>query len=142
MRRYGALLNLVVFSALAAGVRAENACLQPGSGAVTITGTLVQKLVPGPPNHQSVKHGDAARVRWMIRLEASVCVASDAADNTETSDVAGVRVIELVIPLQTIKKRSLLVGKRVTATGFISTKQMEHQQAVVLLDVRAIDEAP
>lgn len=139
MRLYGSLF--LVSAALATGVRAENPCLQPGSGAVTITGTLVQKLVPGPPRYRSVKHGDAAGVRWMIRLEASMCVAGGTTDASDAPDVADVRVVELAIPLATIQKRSILVGKRVAATGFVSTRQMEGQQATVLLDVKTIDEA-
>jgi hypothetical protein len=105
-----------------------------------VTGVLVQKVIPGPPNFKSVNRGDAPQLRWMIRLEAAMCVTGNAADVVDAPDVADIRVIELVLPEGTIARRADLVGKRVTASGFISTRQMGGQNAVVLLDVKSIDE--
>jgi len=106
-----------------------------------VTGVLVQKVVPGPPNFKSVNRGDAPQLRWMIRLEATVCVAGNAADKADAPDVSDIRVVELVLPDATIAGRTDLVGKRVTASGFISTRQLGGQNAVVLLDVKSIDQA-
>jgi hypothetical protein len=127
-------------AALASDGRANSTCLQSGSGAVSITGTLVQKIVPGPPNYTSVNRGDAPQLRWFIRLEAAVCVVGDAARKADAPDVSDVRVIQLVLPEKTVAKHSGLVGKRVNATGFVSTRQLGGQNAVVLLDVKTIAE--
>lgn len=132
---------LVGAAALASAATAGSPCLQSGSGQVSVTGTLIQKVVPGPPNYKSVNRGDRPTLRWMVRLQATVCVAGVATGHHEAPDVADVRVVELALPDATIAKYSDLVGKRVTVSGFVSTRQQGEQNAVVILDVKSIDEA-
>lgn len=141
MRRFALIPALVVAVAFEASALAEGTCLKSGSGTVSITGTLVQKVVPGPPNYRSVNEGDAPQVRWFVRLEASVCVADDHGESSEAPDVLDVRIIQLVLPERTQAKHPELVGRRVTASGFVSTIQTGRQGATVLLDVRSLDQA-
>lgn len=80
-------------------------------------------------------------LRWLIRLEAAVCVVGDAADEAETSEVSDVRVVQLVLPGEAMTRHAELVGKRVTATGFVSTRKTGGQNAVVVLDLKSLAEA-
>lgn len=41
---------------------------------VTLSGTLVRKTFPGPPNYESVKKGDRPETSWFLDLQESVCV--------------------------------------------------------------------
>jgi hypothetical protein len=133
---------VVLAASLTTRAAAESPCLRSGSGVVTVTGTLVQKIVPGPPNYQSVNHGDAAQLRWLIRLESSMCVTGASSAAAEAPEVSDVRVIQLVLPVATMDEHFDLVGTRVTATGFVSTQHVEHRPAVVLLDVTSIEATP
>jgi len=139
-----AIRALVAVLALAssANASAENPCLASGSGLVTVTGTLIQKLVPGAPGSQSDRNGDAAHLCWQIRLETTMCVTGAPEEATDSPNVSDVRVIQLVLPLSTMEREFALVGKRVVASGFVSTRQHGREQAVVLLDTKTIDEAP
>jgi hypothetical protein len=133
MRRCARLTGFVLAVSLTAGASAESPCLRSGSGAVTVTGTLVQKVVG---------RGDTAQLRWMIRLETSMCVTGAPAEASDSPDVSDVRVVQLVAPVATMEKHFTLVGKRVTASGFVSTWQQAHEPAVVLLDVKSIEATP
>ena len=71
-----------------------------------------------------------------------MCVTGGGTETADSPAVSDVRVIQLVLPLSTMQQHPELVGKRVTASGFVSTQQVEHQPAVVLLDVRSIEATP
>ena len=120
----------VVTLAAAAFSAAGASCLESGSGAVSITGTLIQKPL-----------GTPATLRWLIRLETTMCVdpTPDGADEAE--EVAGVRVIELLVTPKRMQSDFYLIGQRVTAKGFISTQQTGHEQPIVRLDVKSLEAA-
>jgi hypothetical protein len=141
MRRSVLATALILATAIASAATAGSPCLRSGSGQVSVTGTLIQKVVPGPPNYKSVNEGDAPQLRWLIRLEATMCVTGTAGDTGEAPEVADVRVLQLILPDATIAKRSDLVGTRVTVSGFVSSTQTGGQNPVVFLDVKSIDAA-
>jgi hypothetical protein len=120
----------VITLAVAAFSAAGASCLESGSGSVSVTGTLIQKPLGSP-----------ATLRWLIRLESSMCVdlISDGADAED--EVTGVRIIELMVTPQRMQSDFYLVGQRVTAKGFISTQQTGHEQPIVRLDVKSLEAA-
>jgi hypothetical protein len=126
VKRLGIAAALVVLG-VAAGARADSSCLQSGSGTVSITGQLVQKI-------------EAGQVRWYVRLRASVCV-SDAAAPPDAAEVVDARVVRLLVGPQRMDDDGYLIGRTVTARGYISTQQAPHQQAIVLLDVSSLEAA-
>jgi hypothetical protein len=128
LRRF---LRISVVALAAAAVPAAGAsCLESGSGAVSITGTLIQKPLGSPTT-----------LRWLIRLETSMCVdpASDRANDGDELD--HVRVVELMVTAQRMQSDFYLIGRRVTAKGFISTQQAGHQQPIVRLEVTSLEAA-
>ena len=110
-----------------AAAHADSTCLQSGSGTVSVTGQLVQRIESG-------------QVRWYVRLRASVCV-SDAAAPADAAEVADARVVRLIVGPQRMDDDGYLVGRTVTATGYVSTQQAPHQPTVVLLDVASLESA-
>ena len=126
MTRLRIAAALVVLG-VAAGARGESTCLQSGSGTVSITGQLVQRIESGQP-------------RWYVRLRASVCV-SDAAIPADVTEVADARVVRLIVGPQRMDDDGYLIGRTVTATGYVSTQQAPHRPTVVLLDVASLEAA-
>lgn len=42
-----------------------------------VSGRLVRRVFPGPPNYENVKRGDAPEAAWIILLSEPVCIAGD-----------------------------------------------------------------
>ena len=128
LRRF---LRISVFALAAAAFSAAGAsCLEPGSGSVSITGTLIQKPL-----------GTPAALRWLIRLESSMCVDPTPDGASDGDELDNVRVVELMVTAQRMQSDFYLIGRRVTAKGFVSTQQVGHEQPIVRLDVTSLEAA-
>jgi hypothetical protein len=125
------ILRVSVLTLAAAAFSAAGAsCLESGSGVVSVTGTLIQKPLGAP-----------ASLRWLIRLESTMCVDPTPDGDEAGDEVAGVRVVELMVTSQRMQSDFYLIGQRVTAKGFISTRQRGHEQPTVFLDVTSLEAA-
>ena len=87
-------------------------CLQYAPSVVKLTGTLIRRTFPGPPNYESVRKGDRAETSWFLDLSRPVCVDEDKADNLSLAQ-NNVGRIQLAVSFEDFKKYQGLVGKRV-----------------------------
>jgi len=70
-----ALVSLVLLCATqTAGAQAH--CFNYEADGVELTGTLMRRIFPGPPNYESIKAGDRADSVWVLRLRQSIRVNS------------------------------------------------------------------
>ena len=98
------------------------ACLAYG-GRVEVTGTLVRVVFAGPPNYESVAHGDRPEPQFVIRLDQPQCVDA----------VPGIRDLILVLtPPQFAQLRPRL-GTRVTLSGGLMAAETGHHHTPVML---------
>ena len=92
---------LLLASLLLAGPVSElpsHSCLHDGPSAVTLEGTLIRRPYPGPPNYESVRHGDQPDTALILSIPKPICVAPDkASDDGDKQLESGVRELQLAI---------------------------------------------
>ena len=110
-------------------------CLSYEPSSATVKGTLVRKTFPGPPNYESVKHGDKPETSWFLELRESICVDEDKAQPDINSRQSEIKEIQLVLQPQQYAEYKSLVGKRVTATGTLFGGITAHHRTPVLLTI-------
>jgi hypothetical protein len=115
-------------------------CLQYGPSVVKLTGTLIRRTFPGPPNYESVRKGDRAETSWFLELPRPVCVDEDKTDNLSPAQ-NNVGRIQLVVSQEDYTRYHGLVGKRVVATGTLFGEHTGHHHTPVLLTVKALARA-
>ena len=115
---------------------ATSKCLTYGPAVVKLTGTLVRKTFPGPPNYESIRHGDAPETAWLLNLSRPICV--DKSDGDFNEGKSGISAIQLVLPEGYYKKYANLVEKRIIATGTLYGSITGHHHTPVLLTVQEL----
>jgi uncharacterized protein DUF4431 len=115
-------------------------CLKYEPTVVRVTGRLVQRVFPGPPNYENVETGDARETQWLVRLSNPVCVDGDPASELNTEAESGIKEIQLVITNSSDWKRyASLLRKDVRVTGMLFHAHTGHHRTPVLLTVRSIE---
>ena len=120
----------------------HSGCLSYEPAVATLTGTLVRETFPGPPNYESIKHGDKPETSWFLVLPGSVCVNEDRAEPNLNPKQSAVREIQLVLQPQQYVQHKALVGRKVLATGTLFGKHTGHHHTPVLLTLRTLEAAP
>lgn len=114
---------------------ARTNCLSYEPTVVKLSGTLIRKTFPGPPNYASVSRGDKPETYWLLNLPQPVCVDQDKTSADLNPAQKDVRVIQLVVPQKFYKKYKQLVGKKIIATGTLFGEFTGHHHTSVLLTV-------
>lgn len=130
---------LLLLPAAAAYARAqEGQCLSYEPAEVQVSGTLSKTVVPGPPNYQSVRKGDAAETIWVLTLDKAVCVTGNTDDINEAEQ--NVADLQLVLQPNHFAQLRRMRGRkvRVTAAGKLFHAHTAHHRTKVLLDVKEI----
>ena len=109
---------------------------------VVLSGKVVTKIYPGPPNYQNVSAGDAAETVRILKLKKPVCVDTNS-QQPEDQPALHVRVVQLVFDADVSRPgRSEVSSKNVSVTGSLFHAQTGHHHTAVLLSVRAIRLTP
>jgi hypothetical protein len=110
-------------------------CLSYETDGVKLSGRIIRKTFPGPPNFESVKRGDAREVTWILHLAKPVCVKPARQDTFNEAEV-GVSEVHLVLSGSQYRRFRGLVGKRpVVITGNLFHSFTGHHHARVLMSV-------
>ena len=125
--------------AIAPGMAAEP-CLNYEPRVVQLIGTMRRQAFPGPPNYESVKHGDALEVYWLLQLPARICVVASAAEDPLNEPETGVVALQMLV--QDYPGYRHLLGKRVKVTGTLFHAVTGHHHTRVLIDPSTIEAAP
>jgi len=75
----------------------QSRCLSYEPAVVTLSGSLVCKTFPGPPNYESVKKGDKPETSWFLDLTEKVCINEDKAEPDLNPKESGIHEIQLVL---------------------------------------------
>ena len=105
---------------------------------VSLTGRLRSQIFPGPPNYQSIRHGDRKETALLLTLVQTICTTGNDPQGMDVPET-DVREVQLAITTNahwTIARR--LVGKRVTVTGTLFHAHTGHHRTKVLIDVSNI----
>lgn len=141
------LLNLMVGALTCFGVSfaqqstTSSGCLSYEPTMVKVSGTLIQKTFPGPPNYESVRKGDKAEVDWLVELRSPVCVTEDKADPDLNPSQDRIHELQLVLSPEAFKDYRNLMGRDVVAQGTLFGAHTGHHHTPVLLTVSSIKPA-
>jgi hypothetical protein len=108
-------------------------CLSYEPAAVRLTGTIVRKTFPGPPNYESVAKGDQPETYLILHLSGPVCTTAGGDNDAEV----GVTDMQLILTGKQYARYGKLVGRRapVTLTGKLSHAITGHHHTPVLMEV-------
>lgn len=134
---FAVVLTLVVQSASASaqlsGSKTAAGCVvvQGASTTVTAEGRLTLRHMPGPPNFESVRHGDEDRLTLILVLPEAVCIddSGDFADPKERFKTVHVWSLDPAVH----RKLKQSVGMIVTITGdgYASNNALHHASLVL-----------
>ena len=113
-------------------------CLKCQPDTVTLEGVIYARDFPGPPNYESIRHGDERMRYWILRLSKSTCVEGDDFDH---ATAANVRDLQLVFPDESFYKRyRALVQRRARfrVTGSLFHQETGHHVTKILVNVRSL----
>jgi len=117
-------------------------CLSYEPVGVKLTGIIISKTYPGPPEYESIRKGDEPETYWLLALPRPACV--DQPDPTDDVNVAqrGIRRIQLVFhDEKDYRTYQPLLGRRVIATGTLYGAITIHHKTPVLLQVHTLAKA-
>src|SRR2546426_3079144 len=62
---------------------------------VSLTGRLIRRTLPGPPNYQSIARGDRPQVADLLILDAPICTIPDYKNSPNTDAFQGQDTIQV-----------------------------------------------
>jgi len=137
MRKHLPVL-LATVTALAVASPCFARCLSYEPKRVTLTGEVVHRKLPGPPNYRSVVRGDRPESVYFVVLDQPVCVSADPTSRRNSRSHAGITEIQLLIsPVE----GSSAAGKRKRISGTLSSAQSGYHRTPVLLTVKEMNPA-
>jgi hypothetical protein len=113
---------------------AEAACLSY-AGPAEISGTLIARTVPGPPNYESVRKGDRAERIWLVRLDHPACVDADPKGDGINEAADDLREIQLVLGKEAYDRYRDLLNRHVAARGTLIGAHTGHHRTPVLIEI-------
>ena len=139
MRSFAAILGGILVAWTSVPAFFAPPCFHFEPAVASISGTLVRKTYPGPPNYEDIKTGDRPETGWYLRLAEPICLVGTPGDELNSEDEAGVNAVQLVLTHNEYKTHARLVGKKVTATGTFFRSYTGHHHTPVLLTVARLE---
>lgn len=128
MKLLGAIVLSIAFLQSPAAAR----CLRYEPTTVTLSGELISRTVPGPPNYANIARGDFPETIFILQLAEPICVSPDPSSRQNSEGHAGVAEVQLSVA--PVKARAW-VGRRVRASGNLFSAHTDHHRTPVLLRV-------
>ena len=119
-----------------------DSCYHYRPASVSLTGRLVQRTLPGPPNYQSIKRGDRPQVVDLLILEAPICTIPDYKDSPNTDAFQGQDTVQVRRAEATWREVRRLTGRRVVVTGTLAEWALGPDRTPVVIDPTEVRPAP
>lgn len=124
-----------------AWAQSSQACLDYEPARVKLSGIIISRTYPGPPNYESIREGDEPETYWLLRLSRPVCVNQEPGNLTNVAK-RNIRQIQLVFNSEAAYKTyGRLLRRRVWATGMLYGSFTGHHKTPVLLKVITLEKA-
>src|SRR3989442_811672 len=94
-----------------------DSCYHYRPATVSLTGRLIRRTLPGPPNYQSIARGDRPQVVDLLILETPICTIPDYMDSPNTDAFQGQDTIQVRRAESTWRDAGRLTGRRVVVAG-------------------------
>lgn len=126
---------LIAFGCSSVSAASPGDCVAYEPDSVQLTGRIVRKVFPGPPNYESVAEGDKPEEAWILHLARPICVraAKKDQDNVAVGNVSDLHL--LLRGNQFRQLRGLMRKGPVTLTGTLFHSLTGHHHTTVLMDV-------
>src|SRR3989442_5714967 len=119
-----------------------DSCYHYRPASVSLTGRLIQRTLPGPPNYQSIARGDRPQVVDLLILEAPICTIPDYKDSPNTDAFQGQDTVQVRRAEATWREVRRLSGRRVVVTGTLAEWALGPDRTPVVIDPTAVRPAP
>jgi hypothetical protein len=119
-----------------------DSCYHYRPASVSLTGRLIQRTLPGPPNYQSVARGDRPQVVDLLILDAPICTLADYKDSPNTDPFQGQDTIHVRRTEATWRDVRRLTGRRVVVTGTLAEWALGSDRTPVVIDPTGIRAMP
>lgn len=137
-----ARLLAILAAGTPAGSGSSDTCYHYTPAAVALTGRLVQRTMPGPPNFESIARGDRPQVVVFLILETPICTIADYKDSPNTDAFPRQDTLQVRSTPATAPRLRQLVGSRVTVEGTLAEWALGRDRTPVLVDASAVRPAP
>ena len=125
------LVLLVVL--LAAG----DTCHHYAPAPAALTGRLIRRTLPGPPNYQSIARGDRPEAVDLLILDAPICTIADY-NGPNTDSFKGQDTVQVRRAEATWRDVARLTGRHVTVTGTLAEWALGKDHTPVLIDPASV----
>jgi Domain of unknown function (DUF4431) len=113
----------------------SDSCYHYTPASVELTGRLIQRTLPGPPNYQSIARGDRPQVVDLLILDNPICTVADyKGDNTDAFQGQDTVQVRRAAADSTWRDVRRLTGKHVAVTGTLSEWALGKDHTPVLID--------
>ena len=119
-----------------------DSCYHYRPAAVSLTGRLIQRTLPGPPNYQSIARGDRPQVVDLLILDAPICTIPDYKDSPNTDAFQGQDTIQVRRAESTWREVRRLSGKRVVVKGTLAEWALGPDRTPVVIDPTDVHSVP
>jgi len=111
-----------------------DSCYHYRPASVSLTGRLIQRTLPGPPNYQSIARGDRPQVADLLILDHPICTIGDYKDSPNTDAFQGQDTIQVRRTETTWRDVRRLTGRRVVVTGTLAEWALGPDRTPVVID--------
>lgn len=102
-----------------------------------LTGKLVLRDYPGPPNFESVEAGDQRQQAWILVLDAPLCVDGDPTSDINTDSVADETEVQLALTAESPSLKSFR-ERRLQVSGRLFAAHSGYHRTAVLMTVDSL----
>lgn len=131
---------LLQFVFLADEAKSEE-CLSYEPAKVKITGMIVRRAFPGPPEFESIEKGDEPETYWILKLTKPICVKGNPDDELNSETEKDIKNMQLVLDSREYARYRHLVSKKVVAEGELFRRHTGYHYTRVLLSVDSMKPA-
>ncbi len=119
-----------------------DSCYHYRPAPVSLTGRLIQRTLPGPPNYQSIARGDRPQVVDLLILDTPICTLADYKDSPNTDAFQGQDTIQVRRAESTWREVRRLSGRRVVVTGTLAEWALGPDRTPVVIDPSEVRPVP
>lgn len=123
----------IVCQARFAVAQPSQPCLPYEPAPVALSGKIERRIFPGPPEYESVEHGDEARPYWVLLLPAPICV-----DSPGDAPEHNLSMLQLVLSPEQYKHEKKWLNKTASVSGTLFHRVSAMHYTPVLIMVKSI----
>lgn len=94
-------------------LHAQAHCYDYGAPGIDLSGTLLRRVIPGPPHYSSITTGDRPDTVWVLRLDRTICLRTD----TVSQGRSGIKEVRLIVPEEDGSEMRRYTDRHIVFTG-------------------------